>query len=68
MKLNPTDNPVPGSVTLVEIVLRPASYASSGRILKPFNPMLGETFELDRSADLGWRYAAEQVAQCRFSL
>jgi len=28
---------------------------------KPFNPLLGETFECDRRDDLGWRSFAEQV-------
>lgn len=28
---------------------------------KPFNPLLGETFEFDRMDDLGWRSLAEQV-------
>ena len=28
---------------------------------KPFNPLLGETFECDRTEDLGWRSFAEQV-------
>ena len=28
---------------------------------KPFNPLLGETFECDRSDDLGWKSFAEQV-------
>ncbi|KAK2170334.1 hypothetical protein LSH36_3g14027, partial [Paralvinella palmiformis] len=29
---------------------------------KPFNPLLGETFECDRRDDLGWRSFAEQVS------
>lgn len=29
---------------------------------KPFNPLLGETYELDRTADMGFRYVAEQVS------
>jgi hypothetical protein len=29
--------------------------------MKPFNPLLGETFEFDRMADLGWRSFTEQV-------
>ena len=29
---------------------------------KPFNPMLGETFECDRLDDYGWRSIAEQVS------
>lgn len=28
---------------------------------KPFNPLLGETFEFDRSDDLGWKIITEQV-------
>lgn len=38
-------------------------YAStSNRTGKPFNPLLGETFECDRTADLGWRAISEQVS------
>ncbi|EDW67762.1 oxysterol-binding protein 1 [Drosophila virilis] len=29
---------------------------------KPFNPLLGETYECDRRDDLGWRCLAEQVS------
>lgn len=37
-------------------------YAStSNRTGKPFNPLLGETFECDRTSDLGWRAISEQV-------
>ncbi|XP_067617853.1 oxysterol-binding protein 1 [Eurosta solidaginis] len=32
------------------------------RIGKPFNPLLGETYECDRMDDLGWRVVAEQVS------
>jgi hypothetical protein len=28
---------------------------------KPFNPLLGETFECDRTEELGWRSICEQV-------
>ena len=35
---------------------------TSYRTGKPFNPLLGETFELDRSEDLGFRYISEQVS------
>ncbi len=39
-----------------------SSYASTAdRTGKPFNPLLGETYELDRSDDLGWTSIAEQV-------
>ena len=43
-------------------VIGSACYAASGRTYKPFNPLLGETFEWDRTADMGWRYIAEQVS------
>ncbi|XP_065179127.1 oxysterol-binding protein 1-like [Sycon ciliatum] len=40
-----------------------ASYSSTSyRTKKPFNPLLGETYELDRTADLGWRCVCEQVS------
>ncbi|XP_039948871.1 oxysterol-binding protein 1 [Bactrocera neohumeralis] len=39
------------------------SYATTtNRTGKPFNPLLGETFECDRMDDLGWRVLAEQVS------
>lgn len=39
-----------------------SAYASTAhRINKPFNPMLGETYECDRMDDLGWRAITEQV-------
>ncbi|XP_014292993.1 oxysterol-binding protein 2 [Halyomorpha halys] len=38
-------------------------YAStSERMAKPFNPLLNETFDFDRTDDLGWRAIAEQVS------
>ncbi|XP_065054359.1 oxysterol-binding protein 1-like isoform X2 [Rhopilema esculentum] len=38
-------------------------YASTAdRTGKPFNPLLGETYESDRSEDMGWRSLAEQVS------
>jgi hypothetical protein len=38
-------------------------YANSGiRTGKPFNPLLGETYECDRSQDLGWKSITEQVS------
>jgi hypothetical protein len=46
-----------------------AAFAVSGwcntvqRTGKPFNPLLGETFECDRQEDLGWRSIAEQVSR-----
>uniref|UniRef100_A0A0N5AWQ5 Oxysterol-binding protein n=1 Tax=Syphacia muris TaxID=451379 RepID=A0A0N5AWQ5_9BILA len=40
-----------------------SSYSTTGnRVTKPFNPLLGETFECDRREDLGWRSLAEQVS------
>lgn len=40
-----------------------SSYSTtSNRTGKPFNPLLGETFECDRSDDLGWKCLAEQVS------
>lgn len=39
-----------------------SSYSTTvHRIAKPFNPMLGETFELDRMEDMGLRSLCEQV-------
>lgn len=32
------------------------------RTAKPFNPLLGETYECDRTDDKGWRSIAEQVS------
>ncbi|OQV25318.1 Oxysterol-binding protein 1 [Hypsibius exemplaris] len=40
-----------------------SSYATTAvRTNKPFNPMLGETYECDRREDFGWRAVAEQVS------
>ncbi|KAG1705475.1 Oxysterol-binding protein 1 [Nymphon striatum] len=40
-----------------------SAYATtSNRSTKPFNPLLGETFEFDRMDDLGWRALSEQVS------
>lgn len=39
-----------------------SAYGSTAiRASKPFNPLLGETFECDRGDDLGWRCISEQV-------
>lgn len=46
------------------------STAVSSRVGKPFNPLLGETFECDRRAEHGWRALLEQVlynADCHLS-
>ena len=40
-----------------------ASYSNYvDRVYKPFNPLLGETFECDRLEDYGWRSISEQVS------
>lgn len=40
-----------------------SSYATTAnRTGKPFNPLLGETYECDRRDDLGWRAISEQVS------
>ncbi|KAI1719851.1 oxysterol-binding protein [Ditylenchus destructor] len=40
-----------------------STYSTTGmRTTKPFNPMLGETFECDRRVDKSWRSVAEQVS------
>lgn len=40
-----------------------SSYATTAvRSGKPFNPLLGETYECDRMEDLGWRSFSEQVS------
>ncbi|XP_017965898.1 oxysterol-binding protein 1-like [Drosophila navojoa] len=40
-----------------------SAYATAEtRINKPFNPLLGETYECDRTDDLGWRCLTEQVS------
>lgn len=42
-----------------------SSYSTTTtRTLKPFNPLLGETYECDRRSDFGWRSLAEQVRSC----
>ena len=39
-----------------------SAYASTAlRTGKPFNPLLGETYEFDRTQDMGWCSLAEQV-------
>ncbi|RCN48652.1 Oxysterol-binding protein [Ancylostoma caninum] len=40
-----------------------SNYSTTGnRTNKPFNPLLGETYECDRTMDLGWRSITEQVS------
>ena len=39
------------------------------RVSKPFDPLLGETYECDRSEDLGWRcFALETHAKSAIRL
>jgi hypothetical protein len=35
---------------------------ASERVAKPFNPLLGETYEFDRMDDMGWKIITEQVS------
>lgn len=35
---------------------------TSDRIAKPFNPILGETYECERIDDMGWKLVSEQVS------
>ena len=45
------------------VALSVSTYASTMyRLGKPFNPLLGETFEFDRRDDLGYRMICEQVS------
>jgi hypothetical protein len=52
-----------------ERLLRVAAFAVSayssteGRTAKPFNPLLGETYEL-AAPERGWRFLAEKVRDC----
>lgn len=39
-----------------------ATTAIPVRVGKPFNPLLGETYECDRRAEYGWRCFMEQVS------
>lgn len=40
-----------------------STYSSTAiRTQKPFNSLLGETYECDRTDDLGWRSISEQVS------
>ena len=44
-----------------------SNYSTTGnRTNKPFNPLLGETYECDRSDDLGWKSLTEQVGDSHF--
>ena len=41
-----------------------AQLANNTQMTKPFNPLLGETFECDRRSEYGWRCLLEQVLWC----
>ncbi len=43
-------------------VTSPYAATAGARANKPFNPMLGETYECDRRAEMGWRCLFEQVS------
>jgi len=46
-----------------------SSYANTTvRTGKPFNPLLGETYECDRFDELGWRSFTEQVCSVIYFL
>eukprot|EP00049_Salpingoeca_infusionum_P026955 m.29196 g.29196 ORF g.29196 m.29196 type:complete len:780 (-) comp9142_c0_seq2:287-2626(-) len=55
------DDPAERMAYVATFVLS-AFAATFNRTFKPFNPLLGETFEMDRTATLGWRAIAEQVS------
>uniref|UniRef100_A0A1I8IRE1 Oxysterol-binding protein n=1 Tax=Macrostomum lignano TaxID=282301 RepID=A0A1I8IRE1_9PLAT len=50
-----------GRLELISAFTVACASSNWGRIWKPFNPLLGETFELDRSKDRGFRMVCEQV-------
>lgn len=46
-----------------------SSYSTTvHRTGKPFNPLLGETFELDRLRECGYRSLCEQVCRNKYSV
>jgi len=45
-----------------------SSYSTTlNRTTKPFNPLLGETYECDRTDDMGWKCITEQVSRLCFT-
>lgn len=48
-------------LALVSSFVITAYSSSCSRLTMPFNPLLGETYELDRNDDMGWRLMSEQV-------
>ena len=67
---NPILNTAAASETTLEelnhvVAYSTACYAhTTMRVGKPFNPLLGETYECDRRVELGWRCLLEQVRLC----
>lgn len=50
------------SLQFLETVLQSKAFRYCFRTNKPFNPLLGETYECDRMSDLGWRAISEQAS------
>lgn len=59
-KVNSEEDPYMRMVLVTAFAVSPyaATYYRAGQ--KPFNPLLGETYELSRE-DMGWKFVAEQV-------
>ncbi|MEN2496667.1 MAG: hypothetical protein MHMPM18_001157 [Marteilia pararefringens] len=54
---------IPGLELVFLAAFIASSYSSTEyRSNKPFNPLLHETYELDKSNDLGWKLISEQVS------
>lgn len=49
-------------ISLVAAFTMSTYSTTSERVAKPFNPLLGETYECDREDDLGWKLISEQVS------
>uniref|UniRef100_A0A1I8HVB7 Oxysterol-binding protein n=1 Tax=Macrostomum lignano TaxID=282301 RepID=A0A1I8HVB7_9PLAT len=56
-----SDDPVQRLEYIAALVVSGAS-SNWDRLSKPFNPLQGETYELDRTRDLGFRAVCEQVS------
>ena len=67
---NPILNTAAASETTLEELTHVVAYSTACyahttfRVGKPFNPLLGETYECDRRVELGWRCLLEQVRLC----
>jgi len=57
-----SDDPLTRIALVTAFAVSPFSTGVSFRTNKPFNPLLGETFELDRMVEQGWRAVVEQVS------